>query len=114
MGKIRMLPLALFALAWVVLWAGAILSLWESTASIFLSLLLLSAVTFAADLFNRNMRLGLRGKVVTGVAVIGLLLLFFAPAVQTLPSGGSTATTCNRNGCAGVYQFKSITNSLRC
>src|SRR3989442_4460528 len=103
MDRIRRLALALFALAWAVLWAGAILSLWESTASIFLSLLLLSAVTFAADLFNRNMRLGLRGKVVTGVVVIGLLLLFFAPVVQTLPSGGSTGRECNRNGCSEIY-----------
>ncbi|MDV3292636.1 MAG: hypothetical protein LYZ70_00010 [Nitrososphaerales archaeon] len=90
------------------------MSLWESTADIFLALLLLSAITFAVDLLNRKMRLGTRGKVVTAVVVIGLLLLFFAPAVQTLPSGGGTGTECNQNGCSEVYQFKSITNSLWC
>jgi len=114
MGKIQRLALALFVLAWAALGAGAALSLWESTAGIFLSLLLLSFITFAVDLFNRKMRLELRGKVATAVVVMGLLLLFFAPAVQTIPSGGSTATTCNRNGCSEVYQFKSITNSLLC
>src|SRR6058998_359996 len=114
MDKIRKLALALFALAWTVLWAGAILSLWESTASIFLALLLLSVITVAVDLFNRKMRLGSRGKVATAVVVMGLLLLFFSPAVQTIPSGGSTASICNRNGCSEVYQFKSMTNSLWC
>ena len=114
MDKIQRLALALFVLAWAALGAGATLSLWESTAAIFLALLLLSAITFALDLFDWKMRLESRGRVVTAVVVIGLLLLFFAPAVQTIPSGGSTATTCNRNGCSEVYQFKSITNSLLC
>ena len=114
MDKIQRLALALFVLAWAALGAGATLSLWESTAAIFLALLLLSAITFALDLFDWKMRLESRGRVVTAVVVIGLLLLFFAPAVQTIPSGGSIATTCNRNGCSEVYQFKSITSSLWC
>src|SRR5437016_14333490 len=114
MDKIQRLALFLFVVAWADLGTGAALSLWESTASIFLALLLLSAVTFAVGLFNRKMRLGSRGKVVTAAVVTGLLLLFFAPAVQTRPSGGGTGSTCNRNGCSELYQFKSTTNFLWC
>ncbi len=62
------------------------MSLWESTAAIFLALLLLSAVTFAVDLFSWKTRLESRGRVVTAVVVIGLLLPFFAPVVQKISS----------------------------
>jgi hypothetical protein len=114
LDRVQKVGLAFFIAAWAVLITGATLSLWQSTEGIFLSLLLLSFIAFASDLFSRKTGLRTRGKIVTVVVIVGLLLLFYAPAVQSLPSGQSTGTECNPHGCSEVYQFKSLTDFLWC
>jgi hypothetical protein len=114
LDRVQKVGLAFFVAAWAVLVAGAALSLWESTADIFMSLLLLSVIVFASDLFGKKARLGTRGRVITAAVIVGLLLMFYVPVVQTMPRGGASGTECNPRGCSEVYQFKSLTNSLWC
>ncbi len=114
MDGIQKVSFGLFAAAWVVLAAGALWSLWSFSGFTFLVLLLLSGVTFAVGFSNRRMRLQRRGKLLIDFAVVSSLLLFLAPAVQTLPNGQSTGSICNGNGCSDVVQFESVTDYFWC
>ena len=113
-GKMWVLALGLFALAWIAVGLSAALSMWESTASLFLVLLLLSGVAYGVGLFNRWVRPGVRGKILTAAFVIALMFLFLAPAVQTSPTATGQASECNRAGCAVTFQYESATEATWC
>lgn len=114
MDRAQMLGLGAFVLAWVVLFLGAILSLWEFTTSTFLLLLLLSGLAYGADYLSKKLGLRTIGRLVIAAVIGGVLLFFFAPAVQTLPNGQGTGTVCGSTGCSSVYQYDSVTAYLWC
>ncbi len=89
-----------------------ILGFWDSGFA-FLLLFLLSVVTYGFGFFTKRMRLQRRGKLIAASIIIGMLLLFFAPAVQTLPSGGSSGSYCDP-ACSSINQFQSVTEYFWC
>jgi UDP-N-acetylmuramyl pentapeptide phosphotransferase/UDP-N-acetylglucosamine-1-phosphate transferase len=114
LDRTQKVGLAFFIAAWAVLATAKALSYWESITFIFLALLLLSAVTFASDLFSKKMKLRMRGRIITAIIVVGLLLFFLAPAVQTIPRDQSSGSYCDSSGCSEVFQYESMTASLWC
>jgi hypothetical protein len=108
--------LALFVAALVVLAIdiASSLSLYWFAGAAFVLLLVLSGVTLSFDFIAKRMKLTVGGKVLAALALIGVVLLFFAPAIQTLPSGQGTGSYCNLSGCSSITQMKSITENLWC
>lgn len=90
------------------------LSLYWFAGATFALLLVLSGVTLSFDFIAKRMRLGVGGKVLAGLVLIGVVLLFFAPAMQTLPSGQGSGSYCNHSGCSSITQMKSVTEYLWC
>jgi hypothetical protein len=106
----------LFIAALVVLLvdAASSLSLYWFAGATFVLLLVLGGVVLGFDFIARKMKLQTMGRFVAALVVIGILLLFFAPAVQTLPSGQGSGSYCNSSGCSSVTQLKSVTDYLWC
>jgi len=90
------------------------MSLYWFAGGTFSLLLALSGATLGFDFISKRMRLGAGGKVLAALVLIGVVLLFFAPAIQTLPSGGSSGSTCNLSGCSSVTQIESVGDYLWC
>jgi hypothetical protein len=113
--RTQTLGLAIFVAAGLVLLVAAVGSLWAiGIADIFYLLLLLSGITFAFDLLSKKLKLQSTGRILSISIIIGALLLFLVPVVQTIPSNGGSATVCKPSGCSEVFQFKSMTNFLWC
>jgi len=56
----------------------------------FVLLLVASGTTLGYDLLSKRMKLRTSGKVLVLIVLLGIELLFFAPAIQTMPGGGSS------------------------
>jgi len=76
-------------------------------------LFLLSGVTYSFGFFTKRMKLHGRSKLIAAPIIVGILLLFLAPAVQTLPSGGSSGFYCDPT-CSSITQFQSVTEYFWC
>lgn len=90
------------------------LSLYWFAGAAFVLLLVLSGVTLTFDLVAKRMKLGVGGKVLAALVLIGVVLLFFAPAIQTLGGGQGSGSYCNHSGCSSITQMKSVTEYLWC
>jgi len=108
------LVLFVTALVVIALDIASSMSLYWFAGATFFLLLALSGVTLGFDLIARRMKLGVGEKVLAALVLIGVVLLFFAPAIQTLPSGQSSGSVCNFSGCSSVTQIESVTDYLWC
>jgi hypothetical protein len=81
---------------------------------LFAFLLLLSGIVFASRYMVRRAGLGRRGKLIMALVILSILLLFFAPAVQTLPRDSSTGSVCKGSICSTVTEWASITTYYYC
>jgi len=108
--------LVLFVTALIVLALdiASSMSLYWFAGATFSLLLALSGVTLSFDFIAKRMKLDVGGKALAALVLIGVVLLFFAPAIQTLPSGQSSGSYCNLSGCSSVTQIDSVTQYLWC
>jgi peptidoglycan/LPS O-acetylase OafA/YrhL len=108
--------LTLFVVAWPFLAASFLSSMIQPSTSgfLFLFLLLLSGLMFVSTYASKRMGLHRRGKLIMALVIVGILVLFFVPAVQTLASGGDTSTVCRGTVCASVTQWASLTDFHYC
>ncbi|HVC26831.1 MAG TPA: hypothetical protein VND40_01595 [Nitrososphaerales archaeon] len=90
------------------------MSLYWFAGGTFSLLLALSGVALSFDFISKRMKPSVGGKVLAALVLIGVVLLFFAPAIQTLPSGTSSGSTCNFSGCSSVTQIESVGDYLWC
>jgi len=116
LDRAQKVSLVLFVAALVVLASDVASSMsfyWFAGAASVL-LLVLSGLALGFDLLAKRMQPRPVGKVAMAFVLVGVVLLFFAPAIQTLPSGGGSGSYCNPSGCSSVTQMKSVTEYLWC
>ncbi len=108
------LVLFVTALAVLVLDIASSMSLYWFAGATFLLLLALSGLTLSLDYITKSTKLVVGEKRLAAIMLIGVVVLFFAPAIQTLPSGQSSGSVCNFHGCSSVTQIESVTEYLWC
>ncbi len=117
MDTVEKAELALFVAAWIAL-AAVLLppSMIQPSTSFFLFsfLLLLSAMVFASKFVDRRLRLQTKGKFVMILVIVSLLIVFFAPAVQTMPTAGGSGSVCKGGVCSSIEQWASLTDRYYC
>jgi hypothetical protein len=114
--------LTLFFVAWffLALTLFVLARIWQaqqvSTSDfLFILLLLLSGTVFASRYIGRKLGLQRRGRLIMALVIVSIFLLFFAPAVQKIPSPqGGTGVTCKGNICSDVTQWGSATDYYYC
>jgi hypothetical protein len=105
--SISLLVAALLVLALDI---ASSLSLWWFAGATFWLLLVLSGVTLSFDFIVRRLKLGAGRKILVALVLIGVVLLFFAPAIQIFPSSTGSASYCNPSGCSSITEIESITH----
>ena len=120
MDTLQRAGLALFIAAWFFLAATLFLLARIGIAQqvttsdfFFVLLIILSGTVFASRYVDRRMRLKRTGRLVMVLIMIGMFLLFFAPAVQTTPTSGGYGSVCiplpGHEVCSIVTQWASLT-----
>jgi hypothetical protein len=117
LDRAQKVGVVLFVTALVVLAMdiASSMSLYWFAGATFVLLLVLSGVALTFDFIAKRMKLDAGGKVLAALVLIGVVSLFFAPTIQTMPSGHTSGTHCViSSGCSSTTQIESVTNYLWC